>query len=472
MKRINLFLFTLMTSVALWGCSDTLDLEPQASISDVVALSTPGNVENARVGAYAALGGANAYGGSYIYLTEIYAAPVSEIFFAGTFLQPREINVKQVLTDNSFVAGYWATSYNIINRANNILSALDVFGSDTGTRAKVEAEARFLRGVALFNLVQVFGKSYNDGSPSSNPGVPIVLVPTRTADETLQVPRNTVAEVYTQVLADLNAAKAALPNTNGFYANTFVASAMLARVHLVMGNYAQAAAEANRVITSNRYSLFASITGNYVRTANGSETIFAIQNTATVFNNDMAVFHAPLPFGRADIKVEPLHFNFTPANSATPVQRYETGDIRATLFVSAGGRGLMTSKYASPSNNPSLDPRRTNITVLRLAEMHLIRAEANVRTGGSVGAPALTDVNAIRARVGLAPLTAVTLADVLKERRNELIFEGLLYSDMKRLQINSQGASGALPWNSNALVFPIPQREMIVNKQLTQNPGY
>jgi hypothetical protein len=458
MKRINLFLFALMTSVALWGCSDTLDLEPQASISDVVALSTPGNVENARVGAYAALGGANAYGGSYIYLTEIYAAPVNEIFFNGTFLQPREINVKQVLTDNSFVAGYWATSYNIINRANNILSALDVFGSDTGTRAVVEAEARFLRGVALFNLVQVFGKAYNDGSPSSNPGVPIVLVPTRTADETLQVPRNTVAEVYTQVLADLNAAKAALPNTNGFYANTFVASAMLARVHLVMGNYAQAAAEANRVITSNRYSLFASITGNYVRTANGSETIFAIQNTATVFNNDMAVFHAPLPYGRADIQVLNPHLT-----------NYETGDVRGTLFI-ATGRGRMSTKYAS--SNSTVDPRRTNITVLRLAEMHLIRAEANVRTGGSVGAPALTDVNAIRARAGLAPLTAVTLADVLKERRNELIFEGLLYSDMKRLQINSQGASGALPWNSNALVFPIPQREMLVNKQLTQNPGY
>jgi len=458
MKRINIFLFALMTSVALWGCSDTLDLEPQASISDVVALSTPSNVENARVGAYSALGEANAYGGSYIYLTEIYGAPVSEIFFAGTFLQPREVNVKQILTANSFVAGYWSTSYNIINRANNILSALDVFGSDTGTRAVVEADARFLRGVALFNLVQVFAKSYNDGSPSSNPGVPIVLIPTRTVDESIQVPRNTVAEVYTQVLADLNAAKAALPNSNGFYANTFVASAMLARVHLVMGNYAQAAAEANRVITSGRYSLFASITGNYVRTANGSETIFAIQNTATVFNNNMAVFHAPLPYGRADIQVLNPHLT-----------NYETGDERGTLFV-ATGRGRMSTKYAS--SNATVDPRRTNITVLRLAEMHLIRAEANVRTGGSVGAPALTDVNAIRTRSGLAPLTAVTLADVLKERRNELIFEGVLFSDMKRLQINTQGASGNLAWNSNALVFPIPEREMIVNKQLTQNPGY
>jgi hypothetical protein len=338
------------------------------------------------------------------------------------------------------------------------LSALDVFGSDASTRARVEAEAKFLRGIAYYNLVQVFGKAYNDGSPTSNPGVPIVLTPTRAADESLQVPRNTVAQVYTQVLEDLNAAKAALPNTNGFYANTFVASAMLARVHLAMGNFPQAAAEANRVITSNRYSLFADIKANYVRIANGSETIFAVQNTATVFNNDMAVFHAPLPYGRADIQVLNPHLT-----------NYSAGDVRGTLFVTTG-RGRMSTKYAS--DNPTLDPRRTNITVLRLAEVHLIRAEANVRTGGSVGAPALTDVNAIRARAGLPALTAVTLADVLKERRNELMFEGLLFSDMKRLQINTQGTTGALPWNSNALVFPIPEREMIVNKQLTQNPGY
>ncbi len=458
MKRLNIFLFALMTSVALWGCSDTLNVEPQASISDDVALSTPDNVKNALVGAYSALGGANAYGGSYIYLTEIYAAPVNEIFFNGTFLQPREVNTKQILISNSFVTGYWGSSYNIINRANNILSALDVFGSDTATRNRVEAEAKFLRGVAYFNLVMVFGKAYNDGSPTSNPGVPIILTPTRTADETLQVPRSTVAQVYAQVLEDLNAAKAALPGYNDFYANTYVASGMLARVHLVMGNYAQAATEANRVINSGAYELFSSIKSNYVRTSDGDETIFAIQNTATVFSNDMAVFHAPLPYGRADIQVLNPH-----------LANYEMGDVRGTLFV-ATGRGRMSTKYAS--DNPTVDPRRTNITVMRLAEMHLIRAEANVRTGGSVGASALTDVNAIRERVGLAPLASVNLAAVLKERRNELMFEGFLFSDMKRLQINTQGVSGAINWNSDAMVFPIPEREMLVNKQLTQNPGY
>lgn len=458
MKRFNRLFLPLLVGAFMWSCTDSMDLEPQASISDDIALSTPGNVQTALVGGYAALGDDNAYGGSFIFVTEIFAAPATELFFNGTFLEPREINAKQILTTNPYISGYWSNSYSIINRSNNILGALDVFGSDTGTRNRVEAEARFLRGTSYFNLVQVFGKAYNDGTPASNPGVPLVLTPTRTVDVSLQVPRASVAEIYTQVLADLTAARDALPASNSFFANTYVASAMLARVHLAMGNYAQAAAEANRVIASGRYSLFADIRSNYVRVENGSETIFAVQNTATTFNNDMAVFYAPTPYGRADVQVLDSH-----------LQRYQAGDQRASLFIQTG-RGRMTTKYHS--DNTAIDPRRTNITVLRLAEMYLTRAEANQRTGGSVGDTPLNDVNRIRTRVGLSALNAVTLDDILRERRNELIFEGVLHMDLKRLQLNTMGLTTSVAWNANSLVFPIPNREMIVNAQLTQNPGY
>jgi starch-binding outer membrane protein, SusD/RagB family len=458
MKRIKLLFLPLLAGALLWSCSDTLDLEPQASISDVIALSTPGNIQTALVGGYASLAGANAYGGHYIFLTEIFAVPANEVFFNGTFLQPREINAKQILTTNSFIAGYWSTSYNIINRSNNILAALDVYGSDTATRGRVEAEAKFLRGAAYFNLVQIYGKAYNDGTPTSNPGVPITLAPTRGVDASLQIPRNSVAEVYAQAVSDLSAARDALPAANTFFANTYVASALLARVHLAMGNFPQAAAEANRVITSNRYSLFPDIRSNFVRTSNGSETIFAVQNTATVFNHDMAVYYAPTPYGRADVQVLNPHLD-----------KYEAGDQRATLFIQTG-RGRMTTKYHS--DNSSIDPRRTNITVLRLAEMYLTRAEANLRGNTNLGDTPVNDINRIRTRVGLPAVTSVTLADILRERRNELMFEGVLFMDMKRTQTNTTGLTTTIPWNSNALVFPIPDREMLVNAQLTQNPGY
>ena len=127
MKRIKLLFLPLLAGAFLWSCTDSMELQPQASISDDVALSTPGNIQTALVGGYASLASANAYGGHYIFLTEIFAVPANEVFFNGTFLQPREVNAKQILTTNSFISGYWATSYSLINRANNILGALDVY---------------------------------------------------------------------------------------------------------------------------------------------------------------------------------------------------------------------------------------------------------------------------------------------------------------------------------------------------------
>lgn len=460
-KQTNLIL-ALLIGVTLIGCDSLLELNPQASITNDFALVTPANVQSALVGGYAQLGSADTYGGSYIYLSEIYAAPGNEVFFNGTFIDPREVNDKNIITTNAYVARFWTASYNVINRSNNVLSALDIFGTDTATRNRVEAEARFLRGAAYFNLVQLFGKAYNDGNPAVNPGVPINLIPTTTTDEIEQLPRNTVTEVYSQVVADLTAAKDGLGASNGFYANTYVASALLARVHLAMGNFAAAAAESDRVIASDEYALFDDIGDNYSRSENGSETIFAMQVTQTAGANDMAVFHSPTPFGRADIRIETIHLD-----------NYELTDVRRTLFVTTS-RGRMTTKYRSTTG----DSRRFNINVLRLAEMYLTRAEANFRLTGSLvnGVGNVTpeaDINTIRTRAGLLPLPVVTLADILQERRNELMFEGVLFMDMKRNQVGTADRTGApVAWNADRFTFPVPDRECIVNENLVQNPGY
>jgi hypothetical protein len=139
---------------------------------------------------------------------------------------------------------------------------------------------------------------------------------------------------------------------------------------------------------------------------------------------------------------------------------YEAGDARKTFFSNSGG-----SDYTSKHNS-----RFANVRVIRLAEMYLIRAEANFRLGTTVGDSPLNDVNRIRTRAGLPALTAgeLTLARILRERKLELAFEGQALHDIKRLQ----GTVGGLPWNSPKLVFPIPEREIIANPNLTQNEGY
>ena len=137
---------------------------------------------------------------------------------------------------------------------------------------------------------------------------------------------------------------------------------------------------------------------------------------------------------------------------------YEAGDARKTFFTLSGGNNY-TRKH--------LD-RYGNVPVLRLAEMYLTRAEANFRNNTAIGAEPLSDINRIRARVGLPVLSSLTLDAITKERYLELAFEGHNLHEAKRLQ----KSVGALSWNSPKLILPIPQREMDVNKSLVQNEGY
>ena len=106
--------------------------------------------------------------------------------------------------------------------------------------------------------------------------------------------------------------------------------------------------------------------------------------------------------------------------------------------------------------------------------MYLTRAEANFRAGTSTGAAPLADINLIRARAALAPLTTaqLTLTSILKERRLELAFEGTLIHDLKRNRLSTQFGTTVFTWDSPKLIYPIPYREIQANKALIQNAGY
>ena len=143
----------------------------------------------------------------------------------------------------------------------------------------------------------------------------------------------------------------------------------------------------------------------------------------------------------------------------TSINLFEADDVRGSFYYYNYYDDVLTSKYTNQYGN---------IHVIRLAEMYLIRAEANYRLGTSIGAAPLDDINTIRNRAKASELTSVTLDDIMLERTKELAFEGFLIHDLKRTKSNI----GSLSWNSDKLVFPIPLREMQVNKKLVQNPGY
>ena len=379
-KIFNIGFITV--AMLLFSCSKELDTKPFNNIDQENALKTSSDVEGLLVGSYADLGADDLYGGG-AFVTADLLADFNEIDWYGTFQGMTQIKNKAISVDNSFVEGTWTDAYKTINDVNNVLDALPVVTE--AKRERVEGEAKFIRACVYFELVRLYAKAWNDGDPNVNPGVPIKLSPTKELTGAGdQIPRDKVAAVYAQVIKDLTEAEALLPESNGFFATTYAASGMLARVYLQQGNYADAGAAASRVIESGNYKLTqANIDGIieeflYTRAKaedNTTEDIFAIQVTTTSGINNFQTFYSEN--NRGEINITDAHLGLFEADDL----RYNliNGDYYSTKFDNVYG----------------------NVHIIRLAEMYLIRAEANSRLNTSVGATPAADINSIRNRAAL-----------------------------------------------------------------------
>lgn len=430
------------------GCDKYLDLEPSQNISENIALTSDENVKHVLIGAYSQFALPGIYGGNILRNAELLGG-TGEIQWVGTYIDPRQIANKTMIATNSEADVQWEDSYKVINTANNILSALAVVKD--ADRDRVQGEALFLRGLMYFDLVRFFADQYQFGVANSQLGVPLILNPTQGINAGTFVTRNTVDEIYNQVIADLTLAASKLPKDNDVYASSGAANALLARVYLQKGDYANARDAANTVIASGAYELMPAYADVFNNDNNTTEDIFATQITPQDRFSSMTEFFSVPEFGgrTGDIDILDAHLNLYPA-----------GDQRKDLFFIGEGAercGKWNNQYGV-------------INLIRLAEMYLIRAESNARLSTIVGATPLADYNVIHTRAGLAPAIAVTVDDILYERRLELAFEGFRIHDQRRLHSNV----GSLVYNDPKLLFPIPAREIEANPNLKsqQNPGY
>ena len=448
MKTYKIFLF--FTGVLVSSCTSNLDLDPKQSLTPEAALSSSENIKNLLVGAYDLAGENEVFAGGYTLASELLATD-GEIAFRGTYLGPAEFNRKLVTSGNSFVSDYWVYSYAVSNQVNLVLEGLDKFDDPTEA-SRVEGEAKFLRAAVYFNLVKFFALPYTSGGPNSQLGVPIVTSAVSDAPQIEYPSRNTAQEVYDFVVLDLMTAINLLPEDNSFYADKYAAQALIARVYLQMGKFPEARDAANDVIANSKYSLTADYPSAFNNESNSTEDVFAWQITTQDGQNDMTTFWATRKYGgrslTGDVTIETPYFN----NFSDP------NDQRSKFFYDGNGTRLST-KWQN---------QFANVPYIRLAEMYLIRAEANFRLGTELGAKPITDINTIRNRSTATPFNSVTLDVIISERKRELAFEDVTLHDAKRLQ----KSIGALPYNSNQLVLPIPQREIDANKNLEQNPGY
>ena len=450
MKAYKIHTIVLLISVLLLSCDDNLNVEPEQSLTPEAALSSSDNIQNLLVGVYDLAGQNEIFAGDYHLASEL-LPNAGELTWRGTYLGPAEFDRKVITSGNGFVSDYWTYSYSVSNQANLVLEGLDKF-EDPDEVARVEGEAKFLRAVVYFDLVRFFSLPYNLDGTNSQLGVPIVTAAVSDASQIEYPSRNSVQEVYDFVVSDLNSAVTLLPEKNDFYADKYAAQALLARVYLQMDNYEGARDAANNVIENSGYSLTADYPSAFNNGSNSTEDVFAWQITTQDGVNDMTTFWATRAYGgrslTGDITVETPYFEiFSDKN-----------DQRSQFFYEGNGT-MLTTKWQD---------QFANVPYIRLAEMYLIRAEANFRLGTVVGVIPVEDLNTLRNRSNATPFDSVNLNDIIAERKRELAFEGFALHDAKRLQQTIAG----LPYDSNKLVLPIPQREIDANENLQQNPGY
>ncbi|MBK6964893.1 MAG: RagB/SusD family nutrient uptake outer membrane protein [Bacteroidales bacterium] len=444
MKKIT---YLLISSVLILGsCSKVLDVEPTASISSETALNDKVGIERATIGSYTALQAAGLYGRNRVIVGDLAA---DNLKWTGTTYEYYQIENNDVPADNAIIEGTWIAAYDGLNRVNNVLNALSSVADLTDAeRDKYEGEALFMRALFHFNLLTYFG------------GVPIKTTPTLDISNVNQA-RNPADQVYEQIIADLLQAESKLPVTMPVgRANSYAASALLARVYLTRfhtnGNAADATAAvdmAGKVITEGGFSLVTP----YAALFEGSnsevifEIVFDVQN-----KNRLAEYFFPRSLaGRYEV-----------APSDELVQSYEAGDQRLAASIATDVENkVYGTKYEQLSAGSDA------VFVLRLAEMYMIKAEALAYSNGSI-LSIQESINALRSRAGLEPTTAETY-DALKlaienERRHEFAFEGHRWFDLVR----TKRATGLLGIDEDYTYFPIPLSEMQTNNLMKQNDGY
>ena len=467
MKILKKTTFFLALTALLLGCENRVEsILPEDSLSSTAVFTNFVTIEAAVIGVYDGL-----QDGDLIGTPDFIADFLSDnVNFVGSFTTLQDIRDFDADATNGTIDNIWFDVFDVTRDANNVIvnleniDAASVTGAPEDFNAQVTqfiAEARFCRALAYFIGVNNFAQPFQVGAGGTL-GLPLVTDFFEGDVAPFQQPRSSVNDTHAFIEADLLFAMNNLPASNGIRASSTAARGLLSRLYLYREQWAAAANMANDVINTTGFSLAPDFS---FYNNPSSEHLFQVINQADdpAFGSDFDTFYNPTSAnGRGDL---PISQDLIDAFEAEP------GDLRFDLTLSsvdAGNNpGLFTTKYPNGATNES-DPN-----VVRMGEIHLNRAEANLRGGTSIGATPLEDVNAVRARAGLPALGAVTLDDILLERRKELAFEGARRMDLLRNNLNLKPGGGAVSApGSDFVILPIPDDELNANPNAQQNPGY
>jgi hypothetical protein len=446
--QIHKYILPFLAAVLLLSCKKFLDVQPQDAIADDAGVITDkSSAETAVRGLYRALSDNAYYGSTFVTLGYLCG---DNIVWTGSQSVIQQFISHNVRADNANVASAWSGIYATINRANYIIDKVPAVTDPLLTqdlKNQFLGEAYFTRALCYFDLARTWG------------GVQITLTPTTTPNDKYGIKRSTAAQTYDQVLSDLVAADSLLPAaTNRFRATRKTVWALRARYHLYRQQWADAETYAGKVIAdSANYKLVQPYSAFFANNATAtSESVLELSYSTTYTNNHRNYWQPPANGGTRQ---------WAPNDALLAlVNDPAIGGNRSSLAAkTAAGLWYGNLYYRSPATDPAY--------IIRIAELWLIRAEARAQRNDLAGA--VSDLNAVRARAGVAPTEAATRANLLlaieNERRLEFAFEGHRWYDLVR---TGRAAAVLGITDANKLLLPVPAAEVLNDPDLEQNPGY
>ena len=486
------------------SCKGFLDKNPLTQISSPTFWKTQSDADMALAGVYARLN-CNTFNFEGVYALDIMAGDANEggqslgASSTGTFALGQMES-----TSGGLLANVYVQCYQGITTCNFFLENIDKCAITDANKAIYKGEVLFLRGLFYFSLVEEYG------------GVPL-YTNTVTIDEA-KIKQSTKEEVIAQIIKDLDAAAAALPNTN--YSGHAVKGAALAlksRVLLFKSDWAGAAAAANQVMTDGKFSLYTGQWQNmflkygqdgnpeimfstkYLNPDNSNQQDIRILwhgiwnprqelRDAYECTDGLPIAQSPLydPANwqkNRDPRLNQTMRNFTDkatkANGTVVAFAYNGVSMTGLEPAKGGDIETLPIDYATKSEQDWI--------LIRYAEVLLNFAEATNEVSGPTSA-VYTAVNAVRQRAWTnlpvlpAGLTKEQMrARIWNERRVEFAFEGMRYRDIRRWKLAETYINTLVEPGTNVkrvfnpskhYVWPFPQSEIDVNKNLVQNPGY
>lgn len=466
MRKIKYIILGFLTMLMV-SCENDLKIDPQQSLPDVSIFTSGLLAQGTLIGCYSLMQDIDVFG-SMPQITSEYMS--DNVEFIGSFPSLQQIYNYRTTPTNGSLTGWWRDHYRVILATNAVIAnvpGIDDTKFTEAQRKRIVSEARFIRALTYFNLVNLWGQPYTFDN-GVGLAVPLVEKPFSLKVELFE--RSTVSQIHDFIKSDLEAALPDLPSgKDNTRASVPAAKALLARLHLYRGEFAEAAANAQAVVANARFELAKDY--SFFANGTGSEYVFTLVNSATdngrTGAGGWASYHRPAEQGgRGDA---PFSKDLIDAFLA------EDGDKRYTTLSDVGRRNgkRYTKKF------PDARTHSDNVPIIRITEMHLTLAEALAEQKG-VNSESVSIINKLRDRAGLkaisTPASKEALLDIIAtERRKELCFEGHRRMDLlrrgKALRKSGEHADKSSPGN-HLVVMPVPQREIDQNAKLKQTQGY